>query len=174
MHGPLSPSDPLSSSSQDWTCAIAIGCLTFARCLAHPVSFFFWSRCFLARVLLSSARFLITSRRLSAITISVSAVLENLCDTGLYRNVSKLKIFQREQRVLGHVISESGMCADPQKVQALLHAQSFSNKTELKCGSAQCSSRSGSLQCGDSDKGFGAALARIQDDEVVLRYGFIC
>eukprot|EP00921_Rhytidocystis_pertsovi_P026396 GHVQ01042585.1.p1 GENE.GHVQ01042585.1~~GHVQ01042585.1.p1 ORF type:complete len:304 (+),score=22.05 GHVQ01042585.1:164-1075(+) len=82
-------------------------------------------RCYLDDIIMSALTF---SEHLN----QICQVLKKLCDVGLYINVNKLKIFQKEVRVLGHVVSENGICADPKKVEALLQARCPSNKKELR------------------------------------------
>jgi hypothetical protein len=62
----------------------------------------------------------------------LSAVFGRLVSANLELKPSKWKLFQREVRFLGHVISETGIAADPEKVSVVVSWPQPRNLTELR------------------------------------------
>ena len=49
----------------------------------------------------------------------LKAVMESACETGLRFNADKCKIRCTEMPLFGHIVGESGLRPDPQKVEAI-------------------------------------------------------
>jgi hypothetical protein len=62
----------------------------------------------------------------------LSAVFGRLASANLKLKPSKCQLFQREVRFLGHVISEAGIAADPEKVSVVASWPQPRNLTELR------------------------------------------
>ena len=66
-------------------------------------------------------------------------VLESAVKCGVYFKLSKCRLFHKEIKILGSILSEDGIACDPERIEALEKAERPKNRSELVSFLATCS-----------------------------------